>query len=161
MVTIVKRGTYGWLLEILAIGGLVWALYPLLLYSSIGESVTIPIHFNFSGEADGWGDRRFLTIPPLIALTLYIGMTVLERFPNIYNYPVKVTETNIDALYRLGVSMIRHIKTVLMFIFAYIGNAAITYVDGGHLKQIWVVWVLVGVMFAMMVIYIVRMTGKK
>ena len=46
----------------------------------------IPIHFNMKGEPDGWGGKWIMWIPLLIAPILWIGLSILEKYPHTYNY---------------------------------------------------------------------------
>lgn len=157
----VKRETYGWLLEVLAIVGLLWALYPMLFYCSIGETTRMPVHFNAAGEADGWGGRGFLLPIPIIALVFYVGFIAMEKYSKNYNYPVKVTEANAAKLHKLGRGLMRHIKVIIIFILAYISNAMLVLIDRGNSFDVRVMLALIGVMFVVIAIYMVLMVRAK
>ncbi|WP_052400557.1 DUF1648 domain-containing protein [Oceanobacillus jeddahense] len=57
--------------------------YIIFTWSSIPSQ--IPGHYNASGEVTRWGGREELFIPLAIGLLLWIGMTILERFPHLFN----------------------------------------------------------------------------
>ena len=53
-------------------------------------------------------------VTPLIALIIFCGITVTERFPQIWNTGVKVTEENRERVY----SVLHHmISTIKFFVF--------------------------------------------
>lgn len=99
----------GWLI-LLAL----WAL-TVINYSSLPD--TIPTHFNGAGEADGFGRKASILGLPVIASLLFIGLTVLNRFPHIFNYPSTVTQDNALRLYTLATRMLRYLKLVLVVVF--------------------------------------------
>ena len=115
-----KRITYDQILKFLSILGLVCSFYPLFFYGNISDDTLIPIHYNRLGEVDGWGNRHFFWIISLIVIAIYIGISIVEKYPNKINYPVKVTAENKETIHKIGVQLVRHIKFVLMFVFAYI-----------------------------------------
>lgn len=51
----------------------------------------IPAHYDAFGRVDGWGGRGELLLCPIAAAVLYAGITLLERFPQIWNTGVAVT----------------------------------------------------------------------
>ena len=99
----------GWIM-LLAI----WAL-TISHYSTLPD--TIPTHFNGAGEADGFGSKASIIGLPIIATLLFIGLTVLNRYPHIFNYPSPVTQDNALRLYTLATRMLRYLKLVLLLVF--------------------------------------------
>ncbi len=99
----------GWLI-LLALWG--WTITH---YSSLPE--TIPTHFNAAGEADGFGSKVSLIALPVIASVLFIGLTILNRFPHIFNYPTAITQDNALRQYTLATRMLRYLKLVLVMVF--------------------------------------------
>jgi hypothetical protein len=61
-----------------------------------------------------------LPIMPVVALVLYLLLTVLARFPSIFNYPVEVTAENRPWLEALALDMIAWIKMEMVCLFAWI-----------------------------------------
>ncbi len=56
-----------------------------------------------------------------LACVLYIGLSILERYPHKFNYPVKVTPENKTLLHQLGINTVRYIKlTLILFFTLYI-----------------------------------------
>ena len=87
-------------------------------YSKLPD--VIPTHYNAQGQADGFGGKSSILMLPVIATILYAGMTVLSRFPHIFNYPVKITESNASFQYRNMTRMIRCLKLGLVLVFGCI-----------------------------------------
>ena len=99
----------GWIM-LLAIWG--WTFTH---YSTLPD--TIPTHFNATGEADGFGSKASIIGLPVIATLLFIGLTVLNRYPHSFNYPSPVTQNNALRLYTLATRMLRYLKLVLLVVF--------------------------------------------
>ena len=91
-----------------------WAL-TITHYSTLPD--TIPTHFNGAGEADGFGSKASIIGLPFIATLLFIGLTVLNRYPHSFNYPSPVTQNNALRLYTLATRMLRYLKLVLVLVF--------------------------------------------
>ncbi|PWW05227.1 uncharacterized protein DUF1648 [Paenibacillus cellulosilyticus] len=105
-------------------------IYLLVRWSDLPS--TIPIHFDGSGEADGWGNRATLLLFPLITIAPYALITTLNRFPHTFNYPVAVTEQNASQLYRLTVQMLTWLKLELVLLFSAIGIMTIRSAETGR-----------------------------
>lgn len=95
----------------------VWYL-TITHYHSLPE--TIPIHFNAAGKADGFGGKITILMLPIVATILFVGMTVLNRFPQVFNYPTEITEENATRQYTNATRIIRYIKTVIVIVFGSI-----------------------------------------
>lgn len=72
----------------------------LVSYPSLPE--TIPIHFNFAGQADGWGPRSAVLMLVGVFTVLASAITWLSFRPHVFNYPTEITEENAQAVYREG-----------------------------------------------------------
>lgn len=107
-------------------------IMPICMFSNLPE--TIPTHINIHGDIDGYGSKGTLLVLPIVGFLSYIGLTVLQRFPHIYNYPVEVTEDNACALYTIGVKMIRFVKTLITVMFTYVTYNFLRLATGNQLK---------------------------
>jgi hypothetical protein len=67
-------------------------------------------------------DNKYVTgwILPMIGLILYFGLTILNKYPYVFNYPVKVTNDNAEKLYIIGSRTIRLLKVVVSLSFAFL-----------------------------------------
>ena len=97
-------------------------------YSSLPD--TIPTHFNAAGEADGFGRKASIVSLPLIATLLYVGLTILNRVPHIFNFPTPVTQDNALKQYTNATRMIRFLKLILVLVFAGISFQTIQQANG-------------------------------
>jgi len=80
----------------------------------------IPVHFNLSGQADRWGDRRNLFWEFATISGLYIGLSVLQRFPHIYNYPFELTPHNVHRQYLVARQLLAFVKAEVICFLALI-----------------------------------------
>ena len=111
-------------LEITGVIGL-FALFALALYHFPNLPGQIPGHYNASGQPDAYSSRNTIWALPLLGLVFYIGLTFLNRYPHVFNYPVKVTEENAQKLYSISTRMIRILKNLMVIIFFYINYQTI------------------------------------
>ena len=56
----------------------------------------------------------------LIAVITYIGIAILAKFPNIYNYPVEINPRNKEKQYLMASIFIRIVNIETLSIFFYI-----------------------------------------
>lgn len=85
-----------------------------------GLTSEVPINFGADGRPDAWGSKTSLLILPLVAVILYAGLTVLNFYPHIFNYPVQITDKNATKQYQLAKSLIIALKFTTTGLFLYI-----------------------------------------
>ena len=124
---------------------------------------TVPTHFNAAGEVDDWGNKSSLLILYVVILVMYIGLTVLERFPQIYNYPVPLTEDNIKKQYHLARSLITMLKLGVVCIFLMIIASAnhITTNEPKILMGNYFLFFVLGITFIPIIIYFILAIRNK
>jgi uncharacterized membrane protein len=106
-------------LESLAIMGCVWLwIYCIRSYFILPE--TIPTHFNLKGVADAYGSKANMFILPSIGTTIYLLITLLNRYPHIFNYMVKITADNAETQYRFATRMFRVVKLFVIVLFGIV-----------------------------------------
>jgi uncharacterized membrane protein len=91
-----------------------WILALIIYFNS---PAIIPIHFNGSGEANGFGDKVTLLFLPLIPTVIFLGLTKLNKYPHLFNYAVTITEENAAKQYINATRMIRVLKTSVVLVF--------------------------------------------
>lgn len=107
------------LIEILSMFLLIGTtVYLAAVWTSVPEK--IPMHYNFAGEIDRWGGKGELLF--LLAMTwgLFVLVSVIERFPQIWNTGVKVTPENKGRVYRILKYMLKTMKLCIMLIFSFL-----------------------------------------
>ena len=84
----------------------------------------MPEHYSVLGKPDSY-HKTTIWLFPTIGLALFVGFTILNRFPFIFNYPVNVTEQNAEKLYRIGSRAIRSLKVLIVGLLLYLNYHAI------------------------------------
>ena len=114
-----KRNRYDLFTNILCLILLIGILiYLFIHWNSIPDK--IPGHYNAMGEIDRMGSKGEILILPIISWIMYLGMTVLEKFPQVWNTGVKVTEENKERVYRTLKNMISTMKVIVIAVFSYL-----------------------------------------
>ena len=80
---ILHRTVYDWLLEAIAFLGMASTVIPACY---MGKSANpTPVHFNFRGEPDAWGNASELEHLAIISIIFYILLTAIEFVYPIFN----------------------------------------------------------------------------
>ena len=85
-----------YLCRIMLIGTLI---YLIVCWSTIPDQ--IPTHYNAAGEIDDWGGKGMIWFTVIISWALYLGISFVERYPDIWNTGVEITRKNSEKVYRL------------------------------------------------------------
>lgn len=111
--------TFDYFLEILSFAFILFCLtFTFVMWEQLPDRVGT--HFNLAGQADNYGSKNELLILLPVLLLLYILLTILARFPHIYNYGVAITENNAERQYRFASRFITILKVEIIIIFTYI-----------------------------------------
>ncbi len=92
-------------------------ILPIIYMSNLPDK--IPIQFNGLGEPKNYGSKNFIWLFPIVGGFLYIILTTLSQFPQLYNFPVKITPENILVQYKLATRLVRILKTILILMFLF------------------------------------------
>lgn len=98
--------------RILLIGTLI---YLIVRWNAIPDQ--IPTHYNAAGEIDSWGGKGMVWLLVVISWGLYLGITFVGRFPELWNTGVKITKKNKEKVYRLIKYLIGTSKLILISVF--------------------------------------------
>jgi uncharacterized membrane protein len=128
------------------------AAYLILAWKTIPDQ--IPGHYNAVGEIDRWGDKSELIVLPIVSWLMYGLITLIERYPQIWNTGVRVTEENRTEVYRLLKSLIAVVK---MFVLLMFGSLSVISSLGLNLPM-WYLLAFLVVLFGTIVYFIVRLT---
>ena len=130
-------------------------IFPYIIYDRLPE--IIPSHINIRGEFDGYGNKDSFYVLPLSGLLIYIGLSIMQRYPHAFNYPIGVTEDNYHKLYSLGVKCVRFCKTTCVLIFAYYTYKFALAALGLTITSFPVIILFIGLLFGM-IYYFVKMS---
>lgn len=104
--------TAGWMTLVMLWGAALHGYFTL--------PAVIPTHFDGAGRPDNFGPKAMIFLLPLLGTLLYAGLTLLNRYPHTFNYPVPVTPANAARLYALGTRTVRALKASVLAIFLVI-----------------------------------------
>lgn len=129
------NSNFDWIIELTAVLALIAPLLLLFYYMPyLPEAV--PVNFDLTGNPSAYGAKSSLTILPVIAPLLYVGLTWLSWKPEIFKYPVRITHHNVEIQYRIMYRLISRIKVIIQLFLFYliygIISTAINYTDGLH-----------------------------
>ena len=144
---------------ILEIAGVVAVLtmWIILAVTYSGLPDVIPIHYSGSGQIDNFGEKSSILKLSVISTVLFAGMTILSRFPKIFNYPVRITENNAFLQYGNMARMIRCLKLTIVLLFGYSVFYTILY-SGENVKGlgIWFMPVSLAIIFIPVIYFMVK-----
>jgi uncharacterized membrane protein len=102
-----------------ALGLLAWITCR-ALYGSNPLPQRIPTHFTAAGQPNAWGPPSSLWLLLIVAMGLYLLISVAALFPASFNFPVRSTALNRPRLEALTVRMMASVKAELACLFLYI-----------------------------------------
>lgn len=141
--------TIGWF-SVLAI----WIM-TIVSYSELPD--IIPIHYNSAGQADGFGGKANILTLPLVATVLFLGLTILGKFPHIFNYTIVITKENALRQYTNATRLIRYLKFVIVVIFGLIAFKTIQNTIGqSNGLGVWFLPLTLGLIFILLIYFIIR-----
>lgn len=115
----IERSWYDNFIEVCCILSLICTLvYLIAVWDSIPDE--IPGHYNAAGEIDRITGKGSLIVLPIITWILYIGLSIIEKFPQIWNTGVRITDQNRDRVYRILKNMSGTLKLLLVIVFSYL-----------------------------------------
>jgi len=143
----------GWLLLIA-----IW-VYAIIHYAELPDQ--IPVHFNAQGEPDAYGGKQYYFVTLIISSVIFIGLTILNKYPHLFNYMKKITQENALKHYTTATRMIRMLKLILILVFG-----TVTYMqtmDDGYNTSLsaWFMPIMLVCLFGPLVYFIMRMMQKR
>lgn len=123
---------------------------------------TIPTHYNGSGQADGFGGKASILILPMIATVLFVVMTILNRFPHVFNFPTNITKDNALRQYTNATKMIRYLKLTIVLTFGFIAFKTIQNASGQSTELgAWFLPFTLGLTFFPIIYFVVKSLKMK
>ena len=86
----------------------------------------IPTHFNGRGQADAFGSKQSIWILMGVFSSIFIGIYILNKYPHLHNYTVKITEENALKNYRFSTRILRVVNFLNLLLLAYILKTMMT-----------------------------------
>jgi uncharacterized membrane protein len=129
--------------------------YLAINWSNIPDK--IPGHYNAMGEVNRWGNKGELLILPIIGWIMYIGITVLEHFPQVWNTGVTITEDNKTRIYRILNNMIGTTKLLVVGVFMFLTvNSAMS-----KALPAWFLPVFLVLIFGSILFFLIKLTKAR
>lgn len=125
-------------------------IYILIVWKDIPDM--IPGHYNMAGEIDKYSSKNSIWILVGVQILLFAMMSVIERFPNIWNTGVKITAENRERVYTTLRNMLSYLKMMIMGYFSYMTFQSIA---GGNLHSM-SVFVFLLLVFGGMAIFLIK-----
>ncbi|MEO6537936.1 MAG: DUF1648 domain-containing protein [Ferruginibacter sp.] len=143
------------LLDIVSFAGLV-LIWAFTIYFFMQLPDIIPIHFDLKGNINRHGSKNILWIFPVLGSILVLGLTLLNRYPAIFNYPVKLTTQNVERQYRLATRFIRVIKCGIVLVFLFcLAEIRISAVDKNtHGMGMWYIFGILFFIISPVIVYL-------
>ncbi len=92
-------------------------VYLLIMWQQIPDS--IPMHYDAMGNVDRWGSKGELLVLPIMTFIMCLFISIIERFPQIWNTGVKITEENKERVYRVLKNMLKITKLIVIADFSF------------------------------------------
>ena len=103
------------------VSGIILLISTLIILMNWGQlPEQIPTHFTITGEADAYGGKGSLVFLIVLAWVLFIMLSLSVKFPNMWNFPVQVTEENKDRLFAIARFMIEILKFLTCILLSLI-----------------------------------------
>jgi len=102
------------LLEALTALGVI-ILIAMTVWGYFALPAVIPTHYGFSGAPNAYGGKGSLLTLPIVSICLAVLLTVLSRYPHLYNYPWPITAENAPRQYSLARLLLRWITLEMVW----------------------------------------------
>lgn len=93
-------------------------IFLIVMWGKLPEEV--PGHYNALGEVDRWGSKGELLILPGVGAFILILLQILERLPEVHNYPKRFNQSNARQFYLSSRKLVNQLKNVCLILFAFI-----------------------------------------
>jgi len=94
--------------------GFMWAY---TIYKFFSLPAIIPTHYNFKNQVDGYGSKYVILTLPVISSFLFGLLSLINKYPQSFNYSVKITEQNALRQYTMATRLLRGLKCLLLLLF--------------------------------------------
>lgn len=127
--------------EVLSVVCIISVILQLVLsWTELPEKIVT--HFNLSGEPDSTGSKFTLLLLPSIIVMIYFLLTIINRYPHVFNYPVTINPDNALFQYRNAAVTIRILKLIILSFFSYVFHCVV-YTSLGIIRGLNIVIVVI------------------
>lgn len=152
----IKKNKYDIIINFLSLLCLVGTVIFLIIsWQTIPDE--IPGHYNAAGEVDKITDKNSLIVLLVVGWIMFIGLSVVEKFPQIWNTGIQVTEQNKEKVYRILKNMIGTTKLLVVLVFSYLALQSTT---GENLSPLFLPVFLI-LMFGSIGVFIFQLVKNK
>lgn len=136
---------------------LLTAFVPLTYWGKL-EGAEFPTHFNLlTGVPDNWGGKVEMLVLMGVAAAVYVLLVLCCRYPNLMNYPARITEENKEKLYSLGVSLGQRMNWLMMLTFSLTINCSALIAIGVMERfPVYMIWISLLAILAAVIQFIVQ-----
>ena len=96
---------------------------------------------------------------PILSTILFVGMTILNKYPHIFNYPSKITIENAERQYTIATKLIRYLKLIIVITFSFIAFQIANEQQNG--SGIWFIPVFIGLIYIPLIYAIIKLFKAK
>ncbi len=137
------------------------ALWVITIYAFVKMPDIIPTHYNGAGTVDDYGSKITILILPVITTIIFFGLTWLNKYPHIFNYPTEINEDNAERMYTLATRMLRFLKLAIIIIFTEIVVSTFLITQGTIKKLgVWILPIELSIIAIPIIIVFIK-SGKK
>jgi hypothetical protein len=112
--------------------------------------------------SDNFGKKWMILFLPIVSTVLFIGLTLLNYFPESFNYPTKINEDNALIQYTYATRLIRYLKLVIVFIFGILLYQTTRYpLNKNDGLGIWFLPLFLGLIFIPLIFYVLKSVKSK
>ena len=136
---------------------LLTAFVPLTYWGKL-EGAEFPTHFNLlTGVPDNWGGKVEMFVLMGVAAAVYVLLVLCCRYPNLMNYPARITEENKEKLYPLGVSLGQRMNWLMILTFSLTINCSALIAIGIMARfPVYMIWISLLAILAAVIQFIVQ-----
>ena len=153
-----KKPLYNWIIDALCLAAIA-AVFVMIILRWPMLPDRIPTHFDLNGNVNGYGGKGTLIVLPAVALLMFVPITILEFYPQVWNTGVKVTARNADAVYRYLRMMMVSIKLLTVLLMC---TMAVLFCYSAPVPA-WIIPAYVVLMTAAIVLFLIKASraGKR
>lgn len=149
----IKWTLLDYLLEFIAAAFIISTIvYAIIAYNNLPD--TVATHFDFKGEPDAFGNKSSIWAMPIVSFVLWMLLSIVNQFPHSFNYPFKLTNTNVERQYRMAQRFMRIMKIWVCGLFLYVLNTIVESSKSQDYKMNYGIFVILGSMIIFMSIYL-------